>query len=183
VPIELRARAHYLAGNLEFLRGAYDEAVRHYEEALKLIPGMVEAGDTVGQDAAWNRAIALFRKEEEKKRDAGSDAQPPPPPDGGKPDGGQRDDGGNAPKDSGRDDKKDAGGPNGDDGGQNQDRPDGADRPKPDTQDAGPPPENPRPNVNQDERMLDMLESAPTFQQQDAKNRASGRKFRGKADK
>jgi hypothetical protein len=31
--------------------------------------------------------------------------------------------------------------------------------------------------------MLDMLESAPTFQQQDAKNRMPGRKFRGSADK
>jgi hypothetical protein len=37
--------------------------------------------------------------------------------------------------------------------------------------------------VNQDERMLDMLESAPTFQQQDAKNRTPARKFRGSADK
>jgi len=31
--------------------------------------------------------------------------------------------------------------------------------------------------------MLDMLESAPTFQQQDAKNRIPARKFRGSADK
>ena len=46
-----------------------------------------------------------------------------------------------------------------------------------------PPPPSAAPSVNQDERMLDMLESAPTFQQQDAKNRVQGRKFRGKADK
>jgi hypothetical protein len=31
--------------------------------------------------------------------------------------------------------------------------------------------------------MLDMLESAPTFQQQDAKNRASARRVRGMDDK
>src|SRR6185369_12146517 len=78
VPIELRARAHYLAGNLEFLRHAYAEAVRHYDEALKLVPGMVDGGDTIGQDAAWNRAIALERIEEEKKRDAGHDASQQP---------------------------------------------------------------------------------------------------------
>ena len=72
VPLDLRARAHYLAGNLEFLRKGYEEAVRHYDESLKLIPGIVDGGDTIGQDAAWNRAIALFRIEEEKKRDAGA---------------------------------------------------------------------------------------------------------------
>ena len=35
VPLDLRARAHYLAGNLEFLRKGYAEAVRHYDETLK----------------------------------------------------------------------------------------------------------------------------------------------------
>jgi Ca-activated chloride channel family protein len=184
VPLDLRARAHYLAGNLEFLRGAYEEAVRHYDEALKLIPGLVEGGDPVGQDAAWNRAIALFRIEDEKKKDAGSDASPPPQPDGGKPDAGNRDAASDAPRspDGGnQDDKKDAGSSNGDDGGQNRDRPEAG--PPPPSPDGGPPPENPRPNVNQDERMLDMLESAPTFQQQDAKNKVPGRKFRGRSDK
>jgi tetratricopeptide (TPR) repeat protein len=187
VPLELRARAHYLAGNLEFLRGAYKEAVRHYDEALKLIPGIVDGGDTIGQDAAWNRAIALFRIEEEKKRDAGSDASSA---DGGVPDAGRPDGGNDAPGDSGgggpdsgnKNDKKDGGGSSGDDGAQGP-GPDAASPPNPDPADAGQQPENPRPNVNQDERMLDMLESAPTFQQQDAKNRMPGRKFRGKADK
>jgi Ca-activated chloride channel family protein len=184
VPLELRARAHYLAGNLEFLREAYDEAVRHYDEALKLSPGLLEGGDSVGKDAAWNRAIALYRIEEEKKKDAGSDAPPPPPPDAGKPEGGEQPDAERPRRDGGHDDNKDAGAPpSGDDGGGNRDHPDGGNSPKPDTPDAAPPQENPRPNVNQDERMLDMLESAPTFQQQDAKNRVPGRKFRGKADK
>src|SRR5262249_25139029 len=41
VPVELRARAQYLAGNLEFLRRRYEEAVKHYDEALKLVPGIV----------------------------------------------------------------------------------------------------------------------------------------------
>jgi len=180
VPLDLRARAHYLAGNLEFLRKGYEEAVRHYDESLKLIPGIVDGGDTIGQDAAWNRAIALFRIEEEKKKEAGA-------PDGGSgeagpgdasndrnssPDGQpeNQDGGGHDPKpDGGQPPPKDAGGGGSD-----------ANQPNHDTEDAAPPPP---PSVNQDQRMLDMLESAPTFQQQDAKNRASVRKFRGKDDK
>jgi Ca-activated chloride channel homolog len=184
IPIDLRARVHYLAGNLEFLRKGYEEAVRHYDESLKLIPGIVDGGDTIGQDAAWNRAIALFRIEEEKKRDAGQDGGAPdgPPQEAGSrdaaddrkssPDGppDNHDGGGNEPKkDGGPPSPKDAGG--GSDA-QNQ----------PNTEDAAPP-QQPPPSVNQDQRMLDMLESAPTFQQQDAKNRASTRKFRGKDDK
>jgi Ca-activated chloride channel family protein len=185
VPLELRARAQYLAGNLEFLRKGYQEAVRHYDESLKLIPGIVDAADTIGQSAAWNRAIALLRIEEEKKKDAGSDGgnndkdgsnrgdsgspqqdgSSPPDPDAGKPDP-QKD--GSAPK------QQPEAGP----------EPDAGNNPKnQDPPDAGPPPAQPPPSVNQDERMLDMLESAPTFQQQDAKNRVPGRKFRGSADK
>jgi hypothetical protein len=185
VPIELRARAHYLAGNLEFLRHTYAEAVRHYDEALKLIPGIVDGSDTIGQDAAWNRAIALERIEEEKKRDAGNDAnaQPDGPPNRDassekpqpSPDGSSGNEGGN------NDDKKDGGRPPPNDGGGGGK--DANDQPKPQPDDAAPPPEQPPPSVNQDERMLDMLESAPTFQQQDAKNRVVGRKFRGSADK
>ena len=180
VPLDLRARAHYLAGNLEFLRKGYEEAVRHYDESLKLIPGIIDGGDTIGQDAAWNRAIAFFRIEEEKKKDAGapdasgetgphdaSDDRKSSPD--GKPD--NQDGGGHDPKpDGGQPPPKDAGGGGSD-----------ADQPNHDTEDAAPPP--PPPSVNQDQRMLDMLESAPTFQQQDAKNRASARKFRGKDDK
>ncbi|MFS8071291.1 MAG: hypothetical protein ACMG6S_33395, partial [Byssovorax sp.] len=74
VPLELRARAHYLAANLEFLRAKYEEAVKEYDLALALVPGLFEeaGGDGIGRDAAWNRAIALRRIEEQK--DAGNDA-------------------------------------------------------------------------------------------------------------
>jgi Ca-activated chloride channel family protein len=183
VSLELRARAQYLAGNLEFLRKGYREAVRHYDESLKLIPGLFDAADTIGQNAAWNRSIALARIEDEKKRDAGSD-------------------GGNTDNDGGRGDSgppRSDGSSGGQDGGGNNPPPDGGPpRPPPeagpepdagnnsknqDSEDAAPPPAQPPPSVNQDERMLDMLESAPTFQQQDAKNRMPGRKFRGSADK
>lgn len=76
LPIALRARAHYLAGNLEFLRGEYRAAVAAYDAALRLIPGFPEpsdptsegAPDGIGRDAAHNRAIALRRLAE----------QPPP---------------------------------------------------------------------------------------------------------
>jgi Ca-activated chloride channel family protein len=184
VPLELRARAQYLAGNLEFLRKGYREAVRHYDESLKVIPGLFDAADTIGQNAAWNRAIALARIEDEKKRDAGSD-------------GGNNDNDGGQRGDSGPPRADGSNGPP--DGGGNNPQPDAGPPPPPpdagpepdagnnsknqDPQDAAPPPTQPPPSVNQDERMLDMLESAPTFQQQDAKNRMPGRKFRGSADK
>ncbi len=74
VPVDLRARAHYLSGNLEFLRKKYEEAVKHYNDALELVPGLSEdsGADGIGRDAAWNRAIALRRIEDQK--DAGNDA-------------------------------------------------------------------------------------------------------------
>lgn len=197
-PLDLAARAHYLAGNLEFLRKGYQAAVSSYDEALRLIPGLAgDAGDGVGRDAAWNRSIALRRIEDEKNRDAGQDAKedsqdakedsqdssndqetgpdappdsPPDSPEDGKNDSSQPDAGkdGSDNQDSGGDAGKDA-----------QDKPD-------QTPDAGgpdgaspPPPQN----TSQDDRMLDMLEAAPTVQQQDAKNRALRRRVRGMVDK
>src|SRR5262249_45611683 len=75
-PAELRARAKYLEGNLLFLDRRYEDAVRAYDQALVLVPGVQgdagDAGDGVGRDAAWNRAIALRRIED--KKDAGNDA-------------------------------------------------------------------------------------------------------------
>jgi hypothetical protein len=93
-PLDLRARAHYLEGNLAFLDGAYEEAVRAYDQALVLTPGMVDAGDAVGRDAAWNRSIALRRIEDRKdagqpdaSQDASQDAPHDGPSDGGGNDG------------------------------------------------------------------------------------------------
>jgi len=102
LPVDLRAHAFYLAGNLEFLRGDYRSAVAAYDAALKLIPGFEgDAGDGVGRDAAFNRAIALRRLEDEQK-DAGADGGEPPDggdqpeagPDSGPPDGGDQPDSG-----------------------------------------------------------------------------------------
>jgi len=111
VPIELRARAYYLAGNLEFLRANYPDAIKAYEQSLKLVPGIPEdAGneDGIGRDAAWNRAVAIRRLEnqdggpdsgpdaddEDQQPDAGPDAEPQQP-DGGQ-DGGDGGDAGDA---------------------------------------------------------------------------------------
>ncbi|MEJ7732428.1 MAG: BatD family protein [Polyangiaceae bacterium] len=122
-PIELRARAFYLAGNLEFLQGRYLEAVKLYDETLRLVPGLLleAGGDDVGRDAAWNRAIALRRAnltatplEETTQPDGGTDGSASP--DAGDQDGGAPNDAGDSgPSDEG--DAGDAGPDAGDDGG------------------------------------------------------------------
>ncbi len=166
---EFRARALYLAGNLEFLRGDYKTAVKSYDEALKISPGLeLDAGDPIGSDAAHNRSIALRRaQDQEDKKDAGpKDAGQ----DSGPPDGGQDDAG---PKDGGSQ-SDDGGKPNSQpDAGQKDSEPDGGKPPAPEP-DGGAPQEQPKPQnkQNQDESILDQLEQAPSVQQQEAKNRA-----------
>jgi hypothetical protein len=173
--VEVRARAHYLEGNLAFLDGAYEDAVRAYDQALVLTPGMPDGGDSVGRDAAWNRSIALRRIEDRK--DAGNDAAPPDASqdasqDASRDSGNPSPDGGSGPKDGGQDNPKDAGQDSG---------------PPPPPPDAGPEPheagaEPPPPSTNEDERMLDQLENAPTLQQEEAK-RLGKKHVRGMADK
>ena len=186
-PVDLRAHAHYLAGNLEFLRQDYRAAVDAYDRALRLVPGLEgDKGDPVGRNAAYNRAIALRRLEEDKP-----DAGPPPPPDGGdnQNDGGQRD--GDGGQDESKDDEKRPDGgppepnPSSQDGGSGQDEP----KPKPDskqdpsaqnkpqqTPGGQPSAAPPQPSLSQDERLLDMLEQAPTVQQEAAKKSATRRR-------
>lgn len=184
VPIDLRARAFYLAGNLEFLRGDYESAVKGYDASIELIPGFPAdaGGDSIGSDAAYNRAIALARIED-KKKDAGPDADKP---DAGQPDADKPDSGQDDKPDSGQDDKPDAGKDDKKDDKKPQDQPDAG---EPDGGKQNPPqkPEGDKPDASkdqqqqqqpqappksQDDRMLDMLERAPSVQQQDAKNRA-----------
>jgi Ca-activated chloride channel homolog len=187
-PVEFRARAHYLAGNLEFLRRDYKAAVKEYDTALRLMPGVPEdAGDGIGRDAAFNRAIALRRIED--KENQKKDAEPPDASnDGGEPDSGdQPDSGKDQQPDGGKDDKQ-----NEDkDKDKDQQKDAGADgsAPKPESQPDGgneqqQPKQPPPQTANQDDRMLDMLEHAPTMQEQDAKNRAiQGRTRGGMEDK
>ena len=176
LPSDMRARAHYLSGNLAFLDGAYEDAVSAYDRALVLTPGEPDSGDPVGRDAAFNRAIALRRIED--KKDAGPDASPP------------RDassDASREPDGGGQDASRDAAGgdgaapnKNGEDGGRD------ADSPPPQSPDAGPEPPReagatPPPSLDEDQRMLDQLENAPTLQQEEAKH--VGKRVRGMADK
>lgn len=180
VPLDLRARARYLSGNLAFLDGDYEDAVRAYDRTLVLAPGMVDGGDPLGRDAAWNRAIALRRIEDKKdagqpdagqdasqspdaSRDASQDAQPPRDGSSG------QDSGGGAPE-GGSDGGRDASPPP-------QQQPEAG---PPQQPDAGPPP--PQPASDEDDRMLDQLENAPTLQQEEAK-RTGKKRVRGMADK
>jgi hypothetical protein len=186
VPIDLRARARYLEGNLAFLDADYEGAVRAYDRALVLAPGQNDAGDPVGRDAAWNRAIALRRIED--KKDAGQDASPDAPQDASqdaRPDAPQ--DGGQDAHDAGQDAADDA---KGDSGSAPEAGPDGGNDgspPPPQQPDGGAEPDGgsqppPPTSNNEDERMLDQLESAPTLQQEEAK-RAGKKRVRGMADK
>jgi tetratricopeptide (TPR) repeat protein len=178
VPVDLRARARYLEGNLNFLDGHYKEAVAAYDKALTLAPGENDGGDPVGRDAAWNRAIAEKRIDDQK--DSGQDSGN----DGGNDSG--KEGGADSGNDGGNDGGGDSGGggnDSGNDSGQSPDTgsPDAGQPPPPEPQpDAGPPPP---PRANEDDRMLDQLENAPTVQQEDAKKKAAHRKVRGMADK
>jgi hypothetical protein len=189
VPLELRARAHYLAANLEFLRAKYEEAVKEYDLALTLVPGLFEeaGGDGIGRDAAWNRAIALRRIEEQK--DAGNDANDASDGEDGSdgsdaaPDGG---DGGDAAPDGGDSGDGDAGNNDGGQDGGDQDGGQDAgdnDAAAPQPQDQRAKPEQPSPPPQQDERMLDKLEEAPTYQEQEARSRAGVRRGKQMEDK
>jgi tetratricopeptide (TPR) repeat protein len=181
VPIELRAHARYLEGNLQFLNASYEDAVRAYDQAIGLVPGQYEAGDPVGADAAWNRAIALRRIDD--KKDAGSDAASN--------DSGSQDAAQDAARDSGEDAAKDSGGQDsggGNDGGADSGAGDSGEngqdsgQPPPNGDDAAAPPPPPS-TESQDDRVLDMLENAPTVQQEDARRHAARRKVRGMEDK
>jgi hypothetical protein len=180
-PIDLRARARYLEGNLHFLGGEYEQAVKAYDEALTLAPGMVDGGDEVGRDAAFNRAIALRRIED--KKDAGNDGGKPDAGDGGSNDGGDAGNSGNDGGDGGGgNDGGDGGGGGGNDAGKDSGpdaSPDAGPQSQNDEPDAAPPP----PTQTQDDRMLDQLESAPTFQQEAAKKMAQHHHVRGMVDK
>ena len=211
---EFEARARYLRGNLAFLDGRWDDAIKDYDKALRIIPGLKsDAGDGVGRDAAWNRALALRHKDDDDRNDAGSDA------DGGDGDSGDADaaDGsdGDADADAEAGNDADADAPQdapGDRDGSNDGPEDGPKEAASDAADSGPEggggdaagdaptdgskesgagPEGgaedagaPAPaNGSQDDRILDQFEQAPTWQREEAKSKGQGRKVRGMQDK
>ena len=140
--------------------------------------GRVYNPDLLGRDAAWNRAIALRRIED--KKDAGNDGGNDGGGDSG--DSGDNKDGGDDKPDSGKPDAgKDAGGKDSGakDSGSNDEKP----PPKPDEKKDKQPPPPPPSRQNQDERMLDQLENAPTVQQETARKMGQRRQVRGMSDK
>ena len=188
--VELRAKAFFLSGNLEFLRYDYRNAVTSYDEALRLMPGgMNDAGIDLGADIAFNRAIALRLAQEEEQEepptpDAGS---PPPPQDGGQQDPSEQDDSTESnedqqdeqdqdqqdqdqDQDQQEDQDQDQQGKQDEQGEQDQSTPpaptDQGDEPPPEATDGSqeqqPPTESP--SLSQDERILDALERAPMLQ-------------------
>lgn len=171
-PIDVRARARYLEGNLLFLGAQYEDAVAAYDKALVLEPGLPDAGDPIGRDAAWNRAIALRRIDD--KKDAGNDAS----------NDGSQDSPSDAPQDA-----NDAGKDGGDagDGGGGDGGNDAGDSGKPNDPDGGTPPQppdgGPSPSTDLDERSLDQLENAPSLQQEVLKRQAKPQRGRGMVDK
>ena len=186
-PIELRARARYLEGNLRFLLGEYEEAVAAYDKALTLAPGFPDGGDEVGRDAAWNRAVALKRIRD--KKDAGNDASNDGSSEGGQ-DGGGQDSGGQdgggeggggdgGSDGGGKDGGSDGGGGNGDGGDASADGGNQGDA-GPQQPDSG---AQPPPKQSQDDRVLDRLENAPTFQHEAARKAAQQRHVSGSLDK
>lgn len=188
LPLELRAEARYLEGNLAFLNGDYRAAVRAYDDALALEPARTDAGRAVARDAAHNRAVALRRLEDPSDSgppDGSSpDATPPDasPPDGG--DGGDAGGGDGGDGGGGGDAGGDGGGSSGSGRDASDDPPDaggegGTPPPEPEGADGGAPP----PRGSDDERVLDMFEHAPTVQQEDAKKRALKRRTRSSQDK
>jgi hypothetical protein len=191
VPAELRARAFFLSGNLEFLQRKYEESVEQYDLALQLVPGIAEdaGGDLLGRDVAWNRSIALRRQLE-------NDAGPPPEQPDAEP---NQDDGG--PQEQGPEDGGDDGGDQENDGGDQEDQDGGGDQQEQDGgadeqdggDDGGPEPQAGQ-GGNGDEQMgeiaesgeegeryqllqmLDELEDAPTYQQEEAKKRVDSKR-------
>jgi Ca-activated chloride channel family protein len=199
VPVELRAHAEYLSGNLEFLRGEYQDAVTAYDAALKLSPGSANDKESVGSRASWNRAIALRRIEEEENKKKPDSGTPPNKQDGGSErDGGDKDqprqspDGGaknddkkqdedqkSQDKDKKNDSQDDEKDPKDQKKDQGQKRADSKDQNESPQQQAKPPPAS----LSQDERMLDALEQAQTVQQEDAKRNARKARILGMEDK
>ncbi len=184
VPLELRAQAYYLSGNLEFLRYDYRAAVESYDQAIALYPGGAgDAGTELGTKAAFNRAIALQRaKEEDENKPPEPDAGKPPPSDGGQPnddedqdEGDQSDDQDQQQQDDDQEQKQDDQKQNQDEQKDQQQQPEeGKNEQQQQGQDQQPPPAAssqaaaPKPpSLSQDERVLDQLERAPMFQHVD----------------
>jgi hypothetical protein len=79
---ELRARARFLFGNLLVSVRDHRRALEQYDAGLRLVPAIADgvAGDAIGRDIAYNRAIALRRLEEEQPPEPPPQPEPQPQP-------------------------------------------------------------------------------------------------------
>ena len=208
-PAALRARSHYLVGNLELLRNEFAGAVAAYDEALLLTPGLPEGqGDALGAQAAFNRALALRlekEKEEQEKQqeeqDQNSNQDEQDEQDQDKSEDEQESD-----EDDDSEDKKDEGEESNEDKSEDssgddekppsdpkedeKSEPEEGDEQSEENDPQSPPSEQPNspeqsasensPSAARDERMLDLLEQAPTLQQHEAQKQ-KGYPVRGRA--
>lgn len=162
----LRSRAYFVAGNLKFLRADYKGAITEYDDALKITPGVADSG-ALGEDIAWNRAIALERLENQKN-DASSDgsngdgSSDASNADGSGDGGSPNEDSGKG--DSGENDAKNDSGSNSPDAGDPPDSGPDVSQPPPSPEDGGTPP--PIPPADIDQQNLDRLKQTRTFQEE-----------------
>ena len=147
----LRARSYYLAGNLDLLREEFAAAVSSYDLALLLAPGAPEGqGDPIGISIAYNRSLALRLLREKEEKEEDDKSEDDKSEDDKSEDDKSEDD-------KSEDDKSEEG-----------------------KEPQAPPPEKQSPNEARDQRMLDLLEQAPTLQQHEAQKR-KGQRVRGRA--
>jgi len=208
LPTALRARALYLAGNLELARSQFEPAVSFYDQAILLAPGVDDPGDPVGKQIAYNRALALrLLKEQKEKEEQEQDEQnkdqsdesekkdDPESKDEEQKDDEQKQDEEKDKKDdpaSNEDEQKKPDEPQKDPSGEEEPKDEQAKQDQsepPEPSDEGQPQDQQQANQAQqaprsddqarNERMLDLLEQAPTLQQHDAQQR-KGQAIRGR---
>lgn len=208
LPVALRARSLYLAGNLELSRSQFEPAISYYDQAILLSPGVAPGqGDALGMSIAFNRALALRlqKEEEEKQKQEQKDSEQNKDESESKDENGENQDKPqdqeskqDQPQDQKQDPKQEEGKEE-KESPENQPPPDQKDQQQPETNkdqkdqagnpndSAAPPDQDPRAaqpppksdEQSRDERMLDLLEQAPTLQQHEAqKAKAAGARGR-----
>ncbi len=211
----LRARAHYVAGNLEMRRQNYQDAVVSYDAGLLYAPGVSEeqlkkgplegtTADPIGISIAYNRALALRLQEEKEKQEQEQNEENQSNQDDQEQDQEQseqeqndqseeeneQDEQDQSEDEQSEDEQKDDGEPEQEDeesqqdqssddseeqppedqeqeDGKSQDQPEESEQPQEASEDQ----QAQNPSEARDQRMLDLLEQAPTFQQHRAEER------------
>lgn len=167
--VDLKARSLFAAGNLEFLRKQYKSAVGLYDMSLRLAPATMDDNEGLGVSAAHNRAIALRRIEEEEKKKQEQDKN-----NENKEENQDQKDQDQEPQDNKQEPDPKQEPPKDD-----PKEPDDKQEPPPAPQPSGSPP----PQDRREQEILDQFEEAPTYQEEEAKKRALGRRRKTMEDK